>query len=462
VSASISCPKCRGPLEAHKVTEQTTVDACPQCYGVWYDKGELAVPLKLETLAASGLGCPRCGQQLQVGQSKGGELVLDQCPGCGGVWFDVGEIQTLRRLAGVEQVASGAQEPERPAKPASPAGLSPEKPAGRGSPPPRVVDDEPGRRPQPPEMSEQKNPDAGNNPVVIYDGVRYAHFQTSIPVTTHVLGEFPWLAAAGDKARARDFVAPPLMLSNEVTENESVWSRGEYVSPEEVWAAFGKPGALPPSPRGVAPAQPNPWGEKLPSVRADFLAAAFAVAAVVVAIGLMSDGRQVFAQGFEFANTDPDKSRVTDVFELKGRTSNVEITLDSNVNNSWAYSNMALIEADTDVAYDFGLEVSYYHGVDDGERWSEGRPYNSVVVPSVPPGRYYLRVETEAYSLPLSLRVTVRRDVMLWRIPLLGLLLLLPPLAWCWLRRETFENERWTESDHPRVVESDDDWEDDE
>jgi hypothetical protein len=123
---------------------------------------------------------------------------------------------------------------------------------------------------------------------------------------------------------------------------------------------------------------------------------------------------------------------------------------------------MALIEADTDVAYDFGLEVSYYHGVDDGESWSEGRPYNSVVVPSVPPGRYYLRVETEAYSLPLSLRVTIRRDVMLWRIPLLGLLLLLPPLAWCWLRRETFENERWAESDHPRVVESDDDWEDDE
>jgi Zn-finger nucleic acid-binding protein len=453
VSAPLSCPKCRAPLEPHKVTERATVDACPKCYGVWYDHGELSVRLELETLADSSLACPRCGQRLKVAQSKSGELVLDHCLACGGYWFDVGEIQTLRRLAGVEQVAAGAAEPEKPAaRAAAPVPAS------------RKTDDEPlgTRRPEPPEMTNQKNPDAHGNPMVFYEGVRFAHFQTSIPVTTHVLGEFPWLAAAGDKVRARDFVAPPYMLSNEVGENESVWSRGEYVSPEEVWAAFGKPGTQPPAPRGVAPAQPNPWGEKLPSVRADFLAAAFAVAAVAVGIGLMSDGRQVFAQGFEFTNTDPDKSRVTDVFELGGRTSNVQITLDSNVNNSWAYSNMALIEADTDVAYDFGLEVSYYHGVDDGESWSEGRPYNSVVVPSVPPGRYYLRVETEAYSLPLSLRVTIRRDVMLWRIPLLGLLLLLPPLAWCWLRRETFENERWAESDHPRVVESDDDWEDDE
>lgn len=457
MSASLACPKCHGPLEAHEVTEAATVDACPKCFGVWYDKGELAVPLKLETLAESGLGCPRCGQRLKVGQAEGGKLVLDHCHGCGGVWFDMGEIQILRKLAGVEQVAAGAEEPETPAERALPPALA-------GAPTPRETGEKPrgGKRPQPVEMSTQDNPDAGANPAMIYDGVRFAHFQTSIPVTTHVLGEFPWLAAAGDKVRARDFIAPPLMLSNEVGESESVWSRGEYVTPEEVWAAFGKPGTLPPAPRGVAPAQPNPWGAKLPSVRGDFLAAAFAVACVALAIGLMSDGRQVFAQSFEFANTDPDKSRVTDVFHLGGRTSNVEITLDSNVSNSWAYSNMALIEADTDVAYDFGLEVSYYHGSDGGERWSEGRPYNSVVVPGVPPGRYYLRVETEAYSLPLSLRVTIRRDVMLWRIPLIGLLLLLPPLLWCWLRREAFENERWTESDHPRVVESDDDWEDDE
>ncbi len=54
------------------------------------------------------------------------------------------------------------------------------------------------------------------------------------------------------------------------------------------------------------------------------------------------------------------------------------------------------------------------------------------------------------------------RDVTLARLPLIAFLLLLLPLLYAWMRREVFENERWMESDHPRVVESDDDWEDDE
>lgn len=452
MSAALSCPKCRAPLEPHQVTDLTTVDACPECFGVWYDKGELAVPLKLEPLSDTSLGCPRCGQRLKAGQAAGGKLVLDQCPGCGGLWFEVGEIQTLRRLTGVEHVAKGSEEPAAPLAAAA---------KGPGAEAASMAQGAKGKRPAPDDMSTQSNPDSSKNPSYDYDGRRYAHFQTSIPVTTHVLGEFPWLTAAGDKARARDFISPPYMLSNEVSEGESVWSRGEYVSPEEVYAAF-KPGALPPAPHGVHPAQPNPWQESLPAVRDAFLIAALAVAAMTVLMGLFSGGREVFSQGFAFANTDPDKSRVSDMFELGGRVSNVVVTLDTDVNNSWVYCNMALIEADTDVAYDFGLEVSYYHGVDDGERWSEGRPYASVVVPSVPPGRYYLRLETEAYSLPVSMRVRVRRDVLLWRVPLIAFLLLLPPLLWCWLRRETFENERWAESDHPRVTEADDDWEDDE
>lgn len=442
---ALSCPKCRVPLEPHEVTSIVTVDACPACFGVWYDKGELAAPLKLEPLSESSLACPRCGQRLKVGQAAGGKLVLDHCDGCGGYWFEVGEIQALRKLSGVERVAADVEEPEQ----ADPKGAA------------AVAQGSKGRKPQPDDMSTQSNPDSAKNPSYVHDGLSFAHFQTSIPVTTHVLGEFPWLAAAGDKVRARDFISPPYMLSNEVSEGESVWSRGEYVSPEEVYAAF-KPGVLPPAPRGVAPAQPNPWQAQLPSVRDSFLLAALVVAGLTVLMGLYSDGRQVFAQGFDFTHTDPDKSRVSDVFELGGRTSNVLVTLDTNVNNSWVYCNMALIEADTDVAYDFGVEVSYYHGSSDGESWSEGRPYASAVVPSVPPGRYYLRLETEAYSLPASVRVTLRRDVLLWRVPLIAFLLLLPPLLWCWLRRETFENERWAESDHPRVTESDDDWEEDE
>jgi len=43
---------------------------------------------------------------------------------------------------------------------------------------------------------------------------------------------------------------------------------------------------------------------------------------------------------------------VTQVFPLEGRTSNVEFTTTANVDNSWIYLNYALINNDTEQAWD--------------------------------------------------------------------------------------------------------------
>ena len=90
-----------------------------------------------------------------------------------------------------------------------------------------------------------------------------------------------------------------------------------------------------------------------------------------------------------------EASFVTDTFEVKGHPSNVEISIHTDLNNNWAYFNFALINEDTGQGYDFGREVSYYTGRDSDGAWSEGSPNDSVIVPSVAPGTYYLRVEPE-------------------------------------------------------------------
>src|SRR5207247_1986804 len=103
----------------------------------------------------------------------------------------------------------------------------------------------------------------------------------------------------------------------------------------------------------------------------------------------------------EFTASDTEKSRVSPVFEITGSTAPVLVTSRSNVDNHWVYLGMALINEDTNVGYDFGREISYYHGVDDGEAWSEGSTVDEVTVPAVPPGKYYLRVEPQA-DLPFG------------------------------------------------------------
>jgi hypothetical protein len=161
----------------------------------------------------------------------------------------------------------------------------------------------------------------------------------------------------------------------------------------------------------------------------------------------------VFTSAYQLNPGTPkgEASFVTDVFELKGRTSNVEIKTSANVSNSWIYLNYALISQDAGRAWDFGREVSYYSGYDSDGSWSEGSRHDTVIVPSVPPGHYYLRIEPEADARhPLiSYTVAVRRDVPVFKFYGYALLALFLPVLYITFKSISFERARWSESDHP-------------
>src|SRR5262252_844440 len=229
-----------------------------------------------------------------------------------------------------------------------------------------------------------------------YLGETYKRFQTAQAGTSYVLGEFPWQVRQGETAEVSDYISPPRVISSEKTGNEVTWSMGEYMSGRDIWKAFKLPGE-PPAPIRVYENQPSPISANVKivwSLVALFLAL---LLALLVASYSMARDEQVFEQSVEFnTNVKSEASFVTDVFELRGHTSNVELTTTANVNNNWIYLNYALINQDTGHAYNFGREVSYYHGYDEDGSWSEGSTKDTVTVPSVPPGNYYLRVEPES------------------------------------------------------------------
>jgi hypothetical protein len=293
---------------------------------------------------------------------------------------------------------------------------------------------------------------AAGRPVARYLGDTYRHFQTSEAMTTYVLGEFPWQVRFGESAEVKDYVCPPHILSSETTENETVWSLGEYLTGQQVWENFKLPGS-PPQAIGVYENQPSPMRGRLQGLW--LVCGALLAALVVMAIfsAALSPGQEVFSQGYIFSQRAPgEHSFVTDVFQLKGHPSNVEISTRTNLNNNWAYFNFALINQDTGQAYDFGREVSYYHGSDSDGPWSEGSNWDEAVVPDVPDGSYYLRVEpeTDLNSPPVTYYLDVRRGVLsasfFW---IAALLLILPPL-YLTFRSTSFETQRWQESDYAK------------
>jgi len=292
--------------------------------------------------------------------------------------------------------------------------------------------------------------------VVSYQGRTFKHFQRAKAEVTYVLGEFFWRVKVGETALVDDYVSPPYLLSREQSENEIVWSLGQYVLPEVVQSAFRLEVRLP-APIGVYSCQPAPYtasARLIYRLFAGFLAGALFLQILML---FLAKNQRVFRGDFQYSPSSGEKSFVTDVFEVPGHTSNVVVRTHANLSNSWLYLNLALIDESSGHGYDFGREISYYFGRDSDGSWSEGSPEDEATLPAIPAGRYYLRVEPENAGDPVSYSIGVYRDVPRWKFFVLAALALLSIPGYLFWRQRYFEIQRWAESDHPIVTVSSDD-----
>ena len=325
----------------------------------------------------------------------------------------------------------------------------------------------------------------GSRPAVFFEGCLYKHFSGAQATTSFVLGEFPWRVKAGEEVLADDFVHPPTVLSSETTSDEVTWSKGEYTPGSEIWKAFALPGSAP-RPQGVYLNQPSPYVGKIGGTWGLFALMLLALFVVAGMFGALSRGDKVFDEHYGYSTGDRNEpSFVTKDFDIEGRTSNLELTINTNLINDWAYFNLTLINEGTGDAFDFGREVSYYAGSDSDGAWSEGSQSSTAVIPHVPAGRYYLRVEPEmegsetppatavkptptptptplfgsgnfSRSRPAPVtgksvyyEIVLRHDVATYGWFWLAALLLLIPPIFTTIRSVAFETHRWSTSDYP-------------
>ncbi len=292
----------------------------------------------------------------------------------------------------------------------------------------------------------------GSKPHAFVLSQKYTGFDRMNAQTGFVLGEFPWQVRMGDSAGCEDFISPPYMLSSESTGSETTWSLGEYTAGTQLWQAFKLPGS-PPAPSGIFANQPSPHAGKSRSAWRLWLWLNVLLAAIALLFMVGSPGRQVYGNSYYFSPTGrTEASFVTPSFELTGRQSNVQLAIRTDLSNNWAYFNFALINDETGQAFDFGREVSFYRDSDG----NEGNQNESVIIPTVPSGRYYLRVEPEMSpsASGMHYELALRRDVTNFSFFWLAAgLLLIPPIV-VGIRSASFEAARWRESDYAPVASS--------
>ena len=100
------CPNCATVelVRRKVVNSDVMLDVCPQCKGLWFQRGQLervlpkAVPkLAVPPDAKPGhRACPACQQPMHAFDYPGTLVVIDMCQSCLGLWVDAGELREIR------------------------------------------------------------------------------------------------------------------------------------------------------------------------------------------------------------------------------------------------------------------------------------------------------------------------------------------------------------------------------
>jgi Zn-finger nucleic acid-binding protein len=118
----MNCPVCFNYLQQMTVSD-VTVDVCKDgCGGIWFDNfelkkfdephesaGEKLLDIERDQNRAGDhnkrLNCPKCDDVVMMRHffSIKKKVVVDECPACGGIWLDAGELAQIRSLFDTEQ-----------------------------------------------------------------------------------------------------------------------------------------------------------------------------------------------------------------------------------------------------------------------------------------------------------------------------------------------------------------------
>jgi Zn-finger nucleic acid-binding protein len=114
----MQCPRCATSLSTVRVGSLET-DICRNCAGIWFDRFELSqvdeahellgellidelVPHDRLLIATSArLHCPKDTDVVMMRRpfSPQQQIMIDECPACGGVWLDADELDAIRALS---------------------------------------------------------------------------------------------------------------------------------------------------------------------------------------------------------------------------------------------------------------------------------------------------------------------------------------------------------------------------
>ena len=188
----------------------------------------------------------------------------------------------------------------------------------------------------------------------------------------------------------KEFVNGTEMVSWEETGNKRQFFWGKHIPKGKVRRAF-KPSYMP-NYYGIGIVQPFYYNVK-------HMVNILGVAALLISlmqlyVHISRANYPVFEEQINFSDAK-DKELVSKSFELKGGSAPLKVKINSQVDNSWANTEISLVNESTNEITSTSQDIEYYHGVSDGESWSEGSTSKEINFCGVAPGKYHFLISAE-------------------------------------------------------------------
>ena len=201
----------------------------------------------------------------------------------------------------------------------------------------------------------------------------------------YVCGELPWVAKKGDITKYSSFVNPPYTFEMSQAEKEIEYSFGEWLSPEEVFTAFGykKPKGFRCGAHSAKPIR----GIWKPIDRAAMVCFILSVALCIL---LWVGGSGATLANISVPYSQYSKGEEVGTFEVTRPGKLMRLDLECDLSNAWTYFQCA-IKKDDNSFLTVERQISYYSGSD----WSEGSRSTSAYFSVPEAGRYSIIVKGE-------------------------------------------------------------------
>ncbi len=271
-------------------------------------------------------------------------------------------------------------------------------------------------------------------------------YESYLATVYFVEGELTYVAEVGDTASVTEGICPPYSFSRERTDTEEEFQFAEYLDREEVYRAFGVD-EIPRRPRNIHACQPYVASPSRLSFSR--LGLWFAIPTVIIALAVfvLGGGSRLLTK--RFSTQEVLNGAYSEEFQVSGKNSMMALKLSSDQDNAWAWYDISVVKDEQPIAI-LSKGISYYHGYEGGESWSEGSRSARAYFTLADPGTYRFYVEGTGGTgnngnQPQNRGVTfdLYEDVIVSRYFFILALVFLGAALWEPLVRHRFDAKRW-------------------